>query len=402
MDLHNRVSIGPATSEEDLLQHARLAQNAFHDRPSPNPDIADLLATESERVRRFIRVDGQVVGGLSFTPTGQWFGGRRVPTAAIGAVVISPEYRSYGLGSLLIADLLRQCRDHGLALSTLYPASQGVYRKAGYENAGVNVGFRVPIAAFTQARRDPDLTVRRVTDADQPALRELQVWSAQRNPGNLDRPEQFWRWKLESKDTAIEKFLVVRGDEPTGYVIFHHRRAGSRPRNTSIHDLVAKDRSTARTIIALIGAHAGNVETVSWAGGPTDPLFLDLLNPGNPEQAPDEYTIWMSRIVDLPGALTARGYAPHVSTELQLEMDDHLVVENSGRWRVIINDGAATVERGGEGRIKVTPRGLVPVYTGYQSPFAVRDSGLLEAPDEDLAAMAGVFAGPVPWLSDSF
>lgn len=402
MDLRNRVSIGPAAGEEDILQHARLSQNAFYDRPSPNPDISEWFKTESERIQRLIRVDGQVAGGLVITPAGQWFGGRSVPMAAIGAVVIAPEYRSLGLGSILIEDLMVQCRERGFVISTLYPATQGIYRKAGYENAGANVGFRVPISAFQHARRDPSLTVRRVTDADAQALRSLQSWFASRNPGNLNRPEPFWRWKLESKEIAIEKFIVLRGDEPTGYVLFHHSRTGNGPRGIYIRDIVAKDRPTARTLIALIGTHMGNSETVNWSSGAADPLFLDLTNPGNPEQDPNEYAIWMTRIVDLPGALMARGYAPCVSAELHLEMHDPLIPENSGRWRVTIANGRATVEPGGEGRIKVTPRGIAPVYTGYLSPFAVRDTGVLEGSDDDLAEMATAFAGPTPWMPDFF
>ena len=47
-------------------------------------------------------------------------------------------------------------------------------------------------------------------------------------------------------------------------------------------------------------------------------------------------------------------------------------------------------------------RGLAALYTGYQSPFALRGLGRLDGPDGDLEALGALFAGPAPCMRDGF
>ena len=110
----------------------------------------------------------------------------------------------------------------------------------------------------------------------------------------------------------------------------------------------------------------------------------------------------MIRIIDLPAALTARGYPSGLTAELHLDYHDDILPENSGRWLVRIAGGRAAVEPGGDGRIQATSRGLSPVYSGHLPAALVADAGSLVAPDDDLALLSTVFASPSPWMADSF
>ena len=56
--------------------------------------------------------------------------------AGIGAVGVLPENWGRGAGSRLMQRTLRELREGGFCLSTLYPATLTLYRKAGYECAG--------------------------------------------------------------------------------------------------------------------------------------------------------------------------------------------------------------------------------------------------------------------------
>jgi len=47
-------------------------------------------------------------------------------------------------------------------------------------------------------------------------------------------------------------------------------------------------------------------------------------------------------------------------------------------------------------------RGLSPLYSGYLPPAALKAVGYLDGPDEDVALLATVFAGPAPWMPDHF
>ena len=89
---------------------------------------------------------GTPAGGLALYRMGQWFGGRPVPLVGVGAVAIAPEHRGTGTAERLMEGTLRELRAEGIALSGLYPATQRLYRKGGYEQAGGRYHYSMPLA----------------------------------------------------------------------------------------------------------------------------------------------------------------------------------------------------------------------------------------------------------------
>jgi predicted acetyltransferase len=133
--------------------------------------------------------------------------------------------------------------------------------------------------------------------------------------------------------------------------------------------------------------------------GPGDPL-LSLLS-----EQPYQLTLgdfWMLRVVHVPAALEARGYAEAVRGELHLEVRDEGLPGNAGRWVLTVEGGEGRVRAGGEGRLRLDVRGLASIYSGYFSPEGAAAAGLLEGDPEDLRRAAGFFAGPAPWMPDMF
>ena len=87
-------------------------------------------------------------------------------------------------------------------------------------------------------------------------------------------------------------------------------------------------------------------DSFEWFGGPSDPLIY--LADENRANIIDQ-SRWMLRIVDLPAALSRRGYCGSIDGELHLEIEDDVLPENAGRWLLRLAGGTATAERGGEG-----------------------------------------------------
>jgi predicted acetyltransferase len=117
----------------------------------------------------------------------------------------------------------------------------------------------------------------------------------------------------------------------------------------------------------------------------------------------------MARIVDVPGALTARGYNPSITAELELTVRDPLASWNTGRWSVAVADGSATVTKrsdtspSGADELVVDIQSLSGLYTGYVSPAELIRAGRLDsASPQAVAALAAVFAGPAPRMVDFF
>ncbi len=392
------ITFGPPRNDEDRRRFARLSEYAFWDEPSVNPDIA-WLNDGGGSIVRLVRRGETVIGGAIVIPAGQWFGGRSVPAALIGAVSVAPEHRRGGIGKRLVADYLRAARDAGLAISTLYPASFGLYHWAGYEHAGVNLHYELPLTTLAMIRPSDDgPAVREYGDDDAP-LRAAYDRQARRVPGQIQRPEGFWGGRLTEEHRALHRYVTERDGETVGYLIFTQRTSRDGVRLIEIRDFVSTGRPASRALLGFLGTHWANVETIRFWGGANDHRLLALPSRGLRPVAVDP---WMIRILDLPGALTARGYPSGVTAEWHLDYHDDLLPENTGRWVVRIAAGRATVEPGGDGRIVASVRGLSGIFSGAYPAETMAYPTDLVASDADLASLSLAFAGPSPWMDDHF
>ena len=104
------------------------------------------------------------------------------------------------------------------------------------------------------------------------------------------------------------------------------------------------------------------------------------------------------RLLDVPRALHSRGYAPGITAELHLNVADDLMKKNNTRFIMTVTDGCARVSPGGKGSIALDVRTPATIYSGTASPLDLPVKGM----DADRRLMAGVFAGPAPWIAQSF
>jgi predicted acetyltransferase len=386
------IEVGPPSDEAELDALSDIQTLAFLGTPT-----AETRAERSGRSvpedKRVVRVGGRVAGGLSILRLGQWFGGRRVPMAGIGGVGIAAEHRSSGAGSALMRETLKDLHTDGFALSVLYPATQPVYRRAGYEQAGVYMHLELGTQSIDVREREPEL--RPADKDDRDAIVRTYEERARRTSGNLDRSPRQWEFILPEADEGVRQY-VVEGHE--GYVSFTQRyeRDGG---VISCRDLVALSPRAARRLLKLFADHRSQVSRVRWHGAPGEPLLMVLAEQWHKIIDRD---IWMLRVVDVRAALEARGYADGLDAELHLDVTDDVLPWNHGRFTLQISGGSARVRKGGRGRLKLDVRGLASIYTGHLSPRELLVAGLIDGPERDVAAAAKVFAGPAPWMPDFF
>jgi predicted acetyltransferase len=358
---------------------------------------------------RVARAGGDVAGGLVLLPMAQWFGGRAVPMAGVAGVAIAPEHRGGGAATTMMRETLRGLRTDGFPISTLYPATQTLYRRVGYERAGVDV--RHSIAAKSIDVRERAGRIRRATDADRAGIEACCRTRAAGTNGNLERGEYVWQrirdgWLGKAhayvvEEGVVEEGVVERGPGAiTGYVFYLHRQSPERIPDLACTDLCATTAVAARRLLGFFADHRSLAGKVSWTGPANDPLAFHLR-----EQAEIDHEInyhWMLRILDVPAAIAARGFPPGVTAELHLDVADDLFEENRGRWLVRVADGRAAAERGGRGDVRIDVRGLAALYTSYAGAGDLATSGLAAGTPQALASAAAAFAGPLPWLADFF
>jgi predicted acetyltransferase len=385
---------GPPSGNKELRTYAEILAQSFAGKVE---DMLDWLTQLPERELRVWREKGRVVAGLTAYRIGQCFGGRSVPMAGVAGVVVTPHARKGGSGSGAMLALLRELHAEGTALSTLYPATQPVYRKLGYEIAGAHINYALPIGSINV--REHGAEIRPAEQADEPAMAALYNERALATNGNLDRNAFFWLRKWGKGENTAYRYMIEENGKPTGYVIYRAQRVSFPKQDLVVADFSVKTPQAARRLLSYFAEHRSVGERVTLFGAPIEPLFFHL---AEQKHKIENRWDWMTRIVSLKPALEKRGYAKHVKASLELEVRDDVLSENNGRWKFEVEGGAAKVEKGGKGKVKVDIRGLASMYTSALSAQDAEQVGYLEASEADKATLNALFGGPTPWTPDFF
>jgi predicted acetyltransferase len=346
---------------------------------------------------RAVVSDGQLAGGLGVYRMGQWFGGRIVPCGGVCLVGIAPEFRGRGLARGAMQSLLAELHEDGTPIACLFPSTQRVYRSVGFEQAGSRCRYKLPLGSINLA--DRDLPVTRIEpEAAAGLFAPVARERARRSNGNLDRSGGLWDRLTHHPDKTQYSGLIGTPEEPQGYLLYRYESAAE---DTVLHvtDMAALTPAAVRRLWTFLADHRSIPSHVTWSGPPTDPL---LMATQECKRTPVEVLRWMLRIVDVKGALQARGYPPDVRAEVHFEIADPLLPHNSGRWVLRIADGSGTVEPGGNGDVRLDIRGLAPLYSSFLPPDALRSTGLIECGEAALRTATRVFAGPEPWMPEIF
>jgi predicted acetyltransferase len=344
---------------------------------------------------RIARRGERVLGGLLEIPMGQWFGGRSVSMLGIAGVGVAPEARGEGVALSLMQETLRAARRRGVFLSTLYPATLTLYRAAGYELAGSRYRITAALGDLPTARGDLDVDP--LEPADAPAVEALYRRIASERPGYLDRGPYVWQRVRASRKETYRGFAVHGAGGLEGYTYLSQRGPDDQ-RELVVHDLVTATAGALRRLTAFLADHRSTIRWLSLRASAVDPLVFAAPERSFRIELAEQ---WMLRIVDVEGALTARGYPP-VDATVDFELGDRTLPENSSRYRLEVSAGRARLTPGGRGDIALDERALAALYTGFLSPAALASVGRLEGEPKALARLALLFAGPPPAMSDYF
>lgn len=387
-------AVGPCLDDDERRRFRRILCDTFAFTPERCQAYLELVGLTNVRV---VRVGGVLAGGLTVLRKGQWFGGRPVPMAGIAVVATAVEHRARGAATALLRAVLAELHGDGVALSTLFPATLPLYRRVGYEQAGLACEVALPAGAIDV--RERSLHVRPAGPGDEAAIRRVYTAWARRASGNLDRIEFNWRRAREWRGEPAQGYVVGRGAEIEGYAFLLPRATEAQRLNLRVTDLACTTPAAARRLLTLLADHRTARDQVEWRSGPADPLLAHLAEAPYTVRCP---TRWMLRIVHVARALAERGYPPGVEAEVHLEVRDELLPQNAGRWVLRVAGGRGAAERGGRGALEVDVRGLAALYSGYLTAAELVLAGLARGPEAELAAAGAVFGGALPWMRDEF
>ncbi len=339
-------------------------------------------------------------GGMAFYRTAQWFGGQQIACAGFSGVAINPVDRGSGACAALLRSVLAELRSQRVPLAALYASTQRLYRSVGFEYAGTRSHYSIPISSITSA--DRTLPIHRFESPPIDKMNLVANTRAAQTNGNITRSDGLWQRLIDPHD-AMGTFTYLLGDldDPDGFAILKGgSREGGVPQPLVSTDVAANTPAAIQRLLTLVRDHRSMCDSFEWFGPPNDPLIL----------VADEQWVklkhwitWMLRIVDLPAAITQRGYCPSVEGTLDLQIEDELLPENSGRWQVHFAAGCASVEPGGDGHLRMNIRALAPLFSAFYSAGQLIRLGAIESSSDaqtDLATAA--FAGDAPWLAELF
>ncbi|MET0402825.1 MAG: GNAT family N-acetyltransferase [Cystobacter sp.] len=391
------MDFGPLRDDRERSQVEDILVQSF----AMTPESSRAWLRKAEATGAWVEVlreKGAVTATASLIPMGQWWWGRRVPVGGVAGVGVAPAHRGQGTAGRLMLACLQEMRARGCVLSALYPATQPLYRRAGFEQAGVCLEHRVRLSGIDLAERS--LSLRPVEEADLPMLADVYLRHARSQPGWLDRGPYIWNRIQHPKGGTANGFLVEGASGVEGYLFLTRREVSlDHKQELNLSDLVALTPAAGRRLLSFLGDHRSLGVEVVWLGGPSHPLLF-LLREQSHQMALRCY--WMLRVLDVAGALQARGYPPGLSAALHLEVEDDLFPENQGRFVLEVEGGEAEVRRGGEGDLKLHARALAPLFSGFLSPTALHLAGALSADEATLRTAESIFSGPAPAMPDMF
>jgi predicted acetyltransferase len=387
---------------EDAEQVFHLRVAAFSSAAQVDFDEAEIYIPDEHRI---VAVDDRrVVGHLGMWPFRQAFMGCAVPMGGVAAVVVADDRRGTGIGSRLLAAALDHMSDAGMAISSLYPSTPVPYRRWGWEFAGVHIRRRVATRDLLDVPAPTtDVALRPYAPADLEAVVAVHDALTLTEPGGLLAGERWLRRALQPDPDEPEITIVAtRDDQPVGLLLA--TKTPPKDDHSSFGLLVLRllgaDRDVERALWRFIGQHYGVAAMTTFKSRPVEPLLFELpYGMYLPGPASDHF---MTRLVDVPAAITARGWPP-VSTTIELEILDDRRPANRGRFVLEVDGRAAVLTPGGTGRVTVDIGALSSLYTGFATAAQLCHAGrLVGATDDDIVALSDAFAALTPFMRDYF
>ncbi len=401
-----------ATFKEFQVAIARGFQEELHTEASE----LDRRVFENKRMfgfkvgRRWVATCGDFARQLTVP------GGAAVPTAAVTVVTVHPPYRRRGLLTAMMRYQLEQVAERGEPLAALWASESLIYGRFGYGptvNRTVLTGTnrRLGFLPGVGTSGSVDEVTREAFLRAAPALHESM--RADR-PGSMVRDKDVWEFavfdKTFARGGASEMRYVLHYDESgdvDGFATYRFKEnfLDEPESEVRVREVWAEDASAYASLWRYL-LDLDLARTFRLWNAPMDEPLRHLVTDARAVGTSVTDSLYV-RVVDVVAALTARTYAAGV--DLVIEVDDPLLPENSGRYR-LVTDGAAEGSSAEVTRVTSAPdvsMGVLELGTIYLGGVPLSDlhrvGRVTEHTSGAVAAASTAFGWHrAPWCPDMF
>jgi len=295
--------------------------------------------------------DGQtVMSHMRADPYRIFFDGHSVPMAGIGCVWTLPHCRRRGLIRSMFAEAFKEMKERGQVFSTLFPFSQGYYRRFGYGPCHTYVEWVVPLKNIMKCDTGGTVETFRPGDDVSP-YREIYDSLAPFWNGMADREDCDWAALRNLEPSKRIKYAYLWRDaagHPGGYLVHGKEQRGTLRLLDCGGTFIARDAWAVQALLSYAASYADWYDAIKLTLPPETDLrpFLDIpVVRGSTLY--DTTTLSrtlrdssQTRIVDLPAALKL--CRTQGSGALTLHVSDAACPWNHGTWRIEWENGSVT------------------------------------------------------------
>ncbi|MBK8169699.1 MAG: GNAT family N-acetyltransferase [Sandaracinaceae bacterium] len=339
-----------------------------------------------------------------------WFGGSELAVGGIASVGVAPEARGKGVARALMSALLAELQQRQTPLCLLYPFRHHFYGKLGFATVSEVKRVRIPTGALpTQPN---DIVLRAATRPEDFALaRRCYERYAEQHTGLIVRRETLWRalFTLEGRHLTL---ATTPGGEVVGYSMHGYLwPPEGMPQEIDVMEMIAETDSARLALYGFFKRQRDQSSYVRLLLDARDPLLAFVDEPRSASFDAIRTLIpiagevgagAMLRMIDIPHALTARGYLRDGALSLRIHDRDTKAPLFSGTLRV--EKGRAQIQPGALGPTLATDVAtLTQLYAGYiRTADAVRYGRAHVDRAETLAIADALFDVPPFFTLDYF
>jgi predicted acetyltransferase len=359
-------------------------------------DITDLR--EHAQLQVALRGDQVVAGGLGLLVE-QYFGGRPVPSACLGAGCVAPEERGDHLATRMVDQRLRPLREQGAVISAISTSSNGYARRMGWQAPAPVFGWAVTTDDLKHSFTIDDL---QVDHGLTPDARQLQQDLARQWNGPVLRPGWWWSWKEHKSSLATYRFSRP-GHQTAGLLSLATKRHQRHGMSLIVHDFWATNQDTAAAMLAFLGRHNTRADTIEFRRGALPPYPILLHHLHRHRLTAQAWHPWMLRLLDIPQAIRLRGWPADLDATVPIQIKNQNGV-TCDRYLLRITGGSAEISpTQAEGEVTLTRGQLAVRYAGCnRTATSARLAGVHAVSATALARLVRSTTDLEPWLPDHF
>lgn len=303
--------------------------------------------------------DGRLMAHVQNTHRLTMFDGHEVYTGCIGGVSTFPEFREGGaVREIFSKRLFADAYENGEVFSYLFPFNHSFYRKFGYEVCGELPLYRFPVSALKGRRFTGWVKLWLPGDdvSDHAAL--YAAFAKKYNVAHVRSVEDM-KERIHSDPFESRRYTYLLGNsEPCAFITFTDDRSGG-VSTVSVQDFAWQDKEGFDAILGFLARYSADYDEISMRM-PANMKLAFIIPDGYSLKKTELMNGYMARLINAKKALEMLKKPDGAA--FTIEINDVLIPENSGTWRVFGN----TAERcADEPDITVSATALAPMLLGY-------------------------------------